>query len=321
MTVSELQEIYADNLYKVFDRERFRHLADHSSNIQNYSFINRLLIYIQNSSATNVNTDDYWQIRGRLVKNEAKPIYILDVVQNTRYIDCETGEEVGQSELTPFELKKAIDIGMISKEVDIVELKCGTIYDIADTEEIEAKQEQTKDSNIETRKFKLSALLNLSKSMGLVVEKSENNETSFEINTNTLRIGSDSIEDKVTIIVEALIRNLISSTTSTLDIFDSDLELVIWYACYSVLTYFGIETTISLENMSLSEDDDRQDSIVTLLEVTEQFIQEYIFKAEDKDNPSDGIRSISNEKAKRAATLLSILEANYQACGGSNVVK
>lgn len=313
MDLQDLQELYSDNLYKIFDRERFEQIANHSTDIQDYSFINRVLIYLQNPDSLNARSDEAWQIQGRIINQDAKPISILEAVQNVHYIDTETGEYIDKSELTPLELRKAIELGMITKEVDIIKLKSSNIYDINDTTEIEG---QSNSIGI-NRRFKLSSLLKLAESIGLNVEKSENGLTSFDRGANTLKIGSDSLEDKVIIIIEALIRNLIYSTHDTLDFVDSDLELVVWYTSYAVCTYYGIDTTLSLESTTLSESDEQQDLIVTLLEVAEQFMQEYIF-----NSPADGninITHISNNKAKRAALLLSILEANYQACGGDSV--
>lgn len=314
MELEQLQRLYSDNLAKIFTHSGFKKIADHSNNIQGYSFINRALIYFQNENASDVRSYEGWEASGKIVDANTNGISILGVIQDIHYIDTESDEEVILSELTPIELRKAIELGLVTKTIDIAGLKCEIVYDISDTKDINTQVLTCRQS----RSFKLSSLFKLAQSIDISVEKVDDSNTTYDKDLNTIKIGSDSIENKIKVIMYALIEKLIYSIVDASDLEKNDLELVLIYSYYSVCSYYGLESSMieyEIDNMNLNVDEDKQENVIAYMDVAEQFIQDYIINGNNQGTIIN-TSQISNDKAKRASMLLSILESNYQAKGG-----
>lgn len=312
MDIAHLQVLYANNIENIFKPDRFKELANHSNNIQGYSFLNRALIYIQNRYCTEVKSEASWQLDGHIVSDNAIPMGIITPILNTKYFDIESGKEIKATELNQGEFNKALMLGIINKEVSIEDIKCTLVYDVRDT--TYTGEEKSKMQ----RRIKLSTLLELLDSIGISVVRSDNEETSFDKCTNTLKIGSDGLHEKIRISVEALANNYIIQCKSSIDLGELGEKLIQEYMVYSVLTYFNINSTINFEYISELYNNiiemDTLSSFIDILDDIEHILNVNIFSAE---NPS-GYAVDEGHKtyiAHKAAILLNILEANYELNG------
>ena len=194
MDIEHLQSLYYNNIGNIFNADRFKELASHSSNIQGYSFINRVLLHIQNKYATDVKSAESWKISGRTVKSEAMPMGILAAIRDIRYLDAEGMSETDTSCLSHHEFNKALELGIIIRREEIIGIRANPVYDISDTQSLLA------DKNSKARKLKISAIFNIIKSFGICVVKTDNRDTTFDYDSNTLYINDYVVEDMMKVV-------------------------------------------------------------------------------------------------------------------------
>lgn len=314
MDIENLKTLYLNNINRIFIPENFKELASHSNDIQGYSFMNRVLLYIQNKYSTEVKSEPSWQLENRAVNDNAVPMGIITPVIETKYTDASTGRAIKISELNQSEFAKAIMLGIINKETTIVDIKCTLVYDIRDTfsntEQIRKKTD---------RKIKLSTLLELLSSIGIDVRKNDNNETTFDINTNTLKIGYDSLNSKIEKCIDTLAIKYIEQANESIEFSNLENKFIREYTVYAVCTYFGITSSINFNYIQelyeiYKSDINRLDIIIEVLDDIEHMLSSNIFNSDD---PS-GYAADEGHKtyiAHKAAILLSILEANYEVSG------
>jgi hypothetical protein len=113
-------EMYINDLANATDEKalsaEIRRYLTFFSKFHNYSFYNRMLIFIQNPNATRVASYKKWQEKNRQVKKGAKSIFILaPIITKTKDSDEEIGDELG--------FKK-----------DVSGFRAVPVFDIADTE-------------------------------------------------------------------------------------------------------------------------------------------------------------------------------------------
>lgn len=309
MNIENLQSLYVNNINRLFVQSNFMEIASHSNDIQGYSFINRFLIYIQNKYCTNVKSEMSWQLDNRVVNDGAIPMGIITPILHTKYIDVSSKKDINSNELSPEEFNKAIALGIIEKETSIIDIKCTLVYDIRDTQGI-----NNDTNNINTRKIKLSTILELLQSLGVNVVKKDINETTYDNSTNTIIIGEDELSNKVSVCIDTLTIKYIEQTKKGIDLSESEIKLIRDYAIYAVCTYFNIKSNIDFSYMQGLEYvymNDKLDKLIEALDNIEYILNTNIFNAED-----DLGYTIDEEHktyiAHKATILLNILEANYK---------
>lgn len=311
MTIEDLQTLYKYNINSIFTPSNFKNIASHSNNIQGYSFINRSLIYIQNRYCTDVKSEESWLIDGRTVKAEAIPMGVMVQSYKTKYIDTETKKEIRLTELTALEFNKGIALGIFEKQTIPQDIQCTYVYDIRDLNSLpEGNQEE---SNGLHRKIKLSSLLELVISLGISVSKEELDKSSFDIESNTLRLGQDNITDKV----ESVIYTVLVYCRDTLNIDslknEDYFKICKDYILYGVFTYFGIDTGIDIEfnyiDMINDLSTEEQTNVTELLDFAENMMNTCIISAESSEKLDETYKT---RIINKASILLSVLEANYE---------
>ena len=133
MNVEKLYDLYSNNVYSVINSHMLATISDRSYDIHGYNLINRILIYIQNKYTTSLRSESGWDIVGRQVKHRASPIWVIDNVIKTEYIDPDTDEVIENIGLTPKEIEEAVRFGTINKVKHIDGIKCIPVFNVKDT--------------------------------------------------------------------------------------------------------------------------------------------------------------------------------------------
>lgn len=301
MNIETLQNIYINNIDKIFTPDNFRIISDHRNNIACDSFTNRALVFIQNRYATDVREIEAWEILGRQVNDNAVPLGTIRSLINNNYFDKD-GKQVDTKELTPEEFRNAIRLGLITKSPIVNDVKCRVCYDIRDTHETFTVDKGSK------AKLKLSSLYNLLVDLGISVEKEYDTDTTFDKINMTVIIGDDDIGSKLETCIDALVIKVM--IICGIDIENNNIikEVCRVYTIYSLYTFFDMSTDDIQFDCINDLDKDDTDTVTELLDAIESLIQSNIIN--DGCNTLYGIRP---DKMARAAMLLSILESNYQA--------
>lgn len=308
MNIEELQNLYLNSLGIIFQPDVFKKIADHSSKLHGYSFSNRALILLQNPDVTEAKSRESWELDGLVVKNRRSGVYVVNPVIEVKYIDNETNQPINASELNQSEFSMALSLGVIRKEVNIVDFSTTELFTYDDID-------NKPDNRVENpRKLKLSTLYDLLKQYRLDVVKKQKSETSFNSEKNTIIIGSDSIQNKISVCVDALVECIINSIDKNeLSIEDKEVVISIakLYSNYSILTYFNMDSAEAvwskLNNCLYSLLSQDIDALVYILDNIESIISNYILFP---DTVVDENRK--HYIAKKAERLLNILESNYQ---------
>ena len=307
MDLEHLQDIYINNIDRIFTADEFENVARHSNDIQGYSFTNRMLIYMQNRYSTQVRSSNSWISNGYIVKTDATPLGIISPVIETKYFSTDTNEEIGIKELSTTEFAKAVRLGVVRKESNLKSLRCTLVYDVNDISKIDDT-----DDVVRRRKLKISSLYNLLISIGINVEKADIEKSTFKISENTIIIGNDDLINRIECCVSALVKFLVG--ISELDISDRVEILAKDYATHAILTYYGIDSHITFNYINElynneSKSENGIEKLIEILDRIENIINTHIFSNSDEpDYDEDHINHIMS----RAEILLSILESNYQ---------
>lgn len=196
MDAGQLYDLYTNSLQSILNPTMMATLSDRKTNINGYNLVNRLLIYIQNKYATALRSEVGWETIGRQVKDKGYPIYILENIVSTSYIDPDNGEEIEDLDLSPVELNQAIEVGAIRKEKAITGLKCLQVFNIKDTVVIDS--EIYRQYHRETlKKVKISTLLQLADKKYGVKSNKTFDDSYYDEESHTINIGNDGFDDKV----------------------------------------------------------------------------------------------------------------------------
>ena len=192
----------------------------------------------------------------------------------------------------------------------MIGIKAVQIYDIADT--ISASNNKPVEHQEDRRKLKLSTLVNILKSNGINVVKSNDCDTAFDSTRNAFIIGGDDLITKIRLGIEAWIT--VSLNNDNIQISESWHSMLVRYAIYSILTYFKIKSKESLDGIDSIYNEDSDDiwSFIELLDYVEDIINNQLLCI-DTDSGEYISSEHKNYIAKRAEMLLNILEANYNA--------
>ena len=311
MNIDSLQSLYINNIHNIFTAKNFAELASHSNEIQGYSFINRTLIFLQNRCCSDVRSEASWNTVQRIIKDGSIPIGVLTPIIKNSYTDAVSGEPISSKELSINEFNKAIELGVINKSSEIIDVKATLVYDIRDTEVMSS------DNKINTtRKIKMSTILNMLNSFGIVIAKIEDGETTFDKETNTLNFGNDDIANKVRVCMDALAIIYIEQMQENTDLSENEIRVIREYSKYSVITYFGLADSQDasfdyLDELNSKLDEDSINRLVGLLDGMEDILNQNVFGTDSSDNNAS--EEHKSYIARRAAILLNILEANYSA--------
>lgn len=317
MNVEKLYDLYNNNLGSILTSSMLSTISDRTYDIHGYNLINRLLIYIQNKYITSLKGEAAWNIVGRTVKDKASPIWVIENIVKTSYIDPETGGEIEDIGMNPREIEDAIKYGTIQRVKSVEGLKCLPVYNIKDTVIFDSDIYKEFVKN-EHKGIKLSTLFTITSSeFGFTYSKSDT-ESSYDNETNSVFIGSEDLYNKIKAISTGIMHQIgvydtIVDFVNEYDI-EEDRVIRIIELCKLVL----IESLVSfcdrshdvdssifsdMDNLELSNPSEIEcfmQILSTVYDIVEDLIQ--------KLNPDN--KNISESTLRKAAELLNILEAN-----------
>lgn len=317
MNVDKLYDLYNNNLGSILTSSMLSTISDRTYDIHGYNLVNRLLIYIQNKYTTSLKGETAWNIVGRTVKDKASPIWVIENIVKTTYVDPETGTDIEDIGMNPKEIEDAVKYGTIQRVKSIEGLKCLPVYNIKDTIIFDSDIYREFVKN-EHKGIKLSTLFSVTSSeFGFAYSKGDE-KSSYDPETNSVFIGSEYLYDKIAAISNGIMHQ-IGAYDIILDFvneygIEEDRVLRIVELCKLVLT----ESLVSFCDKS-HDVDSSAFSDMDNLEITDQseitcFMQilsavyDTIEDLVQKLNPDS--KNISESTLRKAAELLNILEAN-----------
>ena len=320
MTAEKLYEIYSMNLQSVITPEMLATVSDRTYGIHGYNFINRLLIYIQNKYITAVKGEAAWNTVGRSIADKASTIWVLENIKKVRYFDADTMEEITSTDLSLSELSGAIRIGAIIKTEEVDGLKCIPVYNIKDTFIYDAPlykqycrmcKQSLKFSNI---------LLSLARSYDIKMGRSKS-ESYYSPEKYTIYIAPDSLNSKISALANALfiqsgLKYDLESMPLVAD-FSRDEKETLIELC-RVMLRESLNSLMTLNQVEASSFADLEDIEINTQERASAFVQllystyELVEKLVTQIRPE--LSGMGEEKLRKAAELLDLLEANAMAC-------
>ena len=316
MNVEKLYDLYSNNVYSVINSHMLATISDRSYDIHGYNLINRILIYIQNKYTTSLRSESGWDIVGRQVKHRASPIWVIDNVIKTEYIDPDTDEVIENIGLTPKEIEEAVRFGTINKVKHIDGIKCIPVFNVKDT--------VVKDSDIykefvynERKQIKLSTILAVvNQEFGIDCVQGDE-ESSYDSESNIITIGKDELEDKVRVVATALFYQvgLHESAVDFMEEYNVEAEVLVRmmhiclsFICESIVSYccpgYEVEADVYKDIEELELNEVETEVFIQMLSTIYDIVEEVICLI----NPSN--HNISESTLRKAAELLNILEAN-----------
>lgn len=136
LTNEEMSKIVIDSIDNELSSEMYHKLLRRDNCLISFDVINRLLIQSKCSSAYDVKTESEWNIVGRELNKKATPINIVVPKYKYRYIDNLKGKALKKNDLSSNEIIKALEYGIITKDISIEDISIEKVYDIRDTHSI-----------------------------------------------------------------------------------------------------------------------------------------------------------------------------------------
>lgn len=123
------------NITGLVNTKDYRKVISRNNLLFGFDTLNKILIKLQNSDAFDVRTQIEWQIAGRELKQDANEIVIASPNKKIKYFDTRTGEElvISALDLTPDELKQAIENKLVEREITYAKPELNVVYDVRST--------------------------------------------------------------------------------------------------------------------------------------------------------------------------------------------
>lgn len=138
MSKVQIEQLIANidrDMQKLVNTKDYRKVISRNNLLFGFDTLNKILIKIQNIDAFDVRTQTEWQIAGREVKQGANEILIALPDKQVKYFDAITNKEIDISgtDLTPDELRQAIENKLIDRRLENKESKVIAVYDVRNT--------------------------------------------------------------------------------------------------------------------------------------------------------------------------------------------
>lgn len=294
--IEKLEELVLLNIENIFNNSLREYMKYNYENIN--TTMNRLLIFIQDKQATEVDTKENWIAKGRQVKHGALGIRIIIEKEKTKY----RTDNIDLMGITAEEINKAIEFGIIEQEV-IQDNVVGSVYDIRDTIIIDNETYEDYLSNIKRKTLKVSSLTEYIKIEGNLPNK----ETieSIERSLNGQDINNIDLEIKIIKMIDIIanteilkLKSLGVTDNSLLDIIDKHLVVTLRHL-YKI---DSSDVKIGLGDIKINIED--------MLNIVDYVNQ--VYNLIIKINYGEQLIDLSSQLdiEKRAERLLKVMEAN-----------
>lgn len=306
MNIHEIKDIFNKGLDIISNPNDYKNIIDMRNNLYRLDTINRVLVYVQNKDAFDIKSRAEWSIQCRDIMKRQKPIYLIMPKYKTEYIDCESGEELINSDLSIDELNKALEYGVVVKKETISNTYIEAFYDIRQTKSLNGNKYSINKPILSTKKV-LELLVNIT---NCSVEESELDY--YSNSENKLYISKQSYSNVVNT-VSKIIKDYYIKRLSDNNIIDTsefseyDNELLDSTIIYS------IKTLLCVNNDNNSFDIVRNTSkkrLLDILNINNIIIIDIAEQLDFNNTESNNDLIHNNLIIKKAEVLLNIMEAN-----------
>lgn len=271
MTQEEINKLYKNRISNIDGR--FINRMFMQIGLCGYSLFNRIIITEQlGSEISDVRTISEWELLGRRVENLDNKVYILESRTIKQYVDNANGKIVDYSELTPEEMKSALEYDMIHIESRESESKVVSAYRYKDTVEINDKYKEVSRLKFKDIVKAMQAIYNVDVMIG--------EENKYE--NNTLTFDADHPNTVIQFIVEFISERVDVKDTKLLE---SALNALV-----------GIRKNITSNEFDIKE-------LEKIFIITDEIMY--------KSGKVRRTERISDEQLRRVSKILGILESVY----------
>lgn len=298
MDISELYDIYNNSINGVIGPSLIVYLANKDRRMVGTSLLNHILIYIQNKHSSIVKSSDYWEAMGRSVSYKASPIWVIKSIDKIKYTDTENGAEIVKMELNPFEVDEALRMNIISREIETTGLSTYPVYKYEDTY---LDDDSSSVDEADYPLISLSELLKMLEStLGIRVVSKCNSD--FDSDNNCICLKDKIFSDKIEVIAKAITHNILGRGN------DANFDIIKAYIREALKHYLNNKYTVTERSINLDKIDWsnlNRDKFIDDFSLAYDFIDTIMSMSVKSKN-------ISEYTMRKAAALLSIMEANYQ---------
>lgn len=327
MDANSLKILLKNNVGMLFESENYSDYIKQTISVEGYDFMNRFLIFFQNRRATDVKGELAWSELGRAVIESNKPIWVIVPVYRSVYINIETEAELKNNELSLTEIIQALELGLIQRQKSIVDFESTMVYDIGDTRIINEAQAEEYETYSKKKNIKLSTLCDLCKQTCDMQIASNDGDTYYSSEYNTIYIGKDSGVNKASAIVKILVGCLIERLTNNYELYTGELDsmasenklvlddinrrFIEDSVMYAVYNYMGINVEYAFEYIKevyqeVVESERNMTELINKLNCIE-YLTDSILSKFNSGNIDSTSKILVMKKAER---LLDIIEAN-----------
>ena len=132
-TVEGLEHLLECNLDTLLYSDKYSTVLSRHNNLIGFDVLNRLIIACQNPKAVILKTAEEWEVEGRAIAKNAKPVYIFNPQYRIEYYDTMNGERLDKTDLTAEEKVIAIRLGMVAKDSILEDMSIVPVYELYDT--------------------------------------------------------------------------------------------------------------------------------------------------------------------------------------------
>ncbi|MBO5386563.1 MAG: hypothetical protein J6A59_00235 [Lachnospiraceae bacterium] len=309
MEVKDIADMLKKNLNNVLTPSGYKRILNKRNNLTRFDILNRILIDIQCKDAFELKTYDEWVIDGRIVRDKAKPIYILIPKYKTVYVEADTDKEIGDTDLNSNELLKAIEYGIIKRVDTFDNMYVEKVYDIRQTKSLNNTKYDVNKPVVNTR-----AILELLEDIvGCTMELCDDTYYSKSDNilyikkteySELVKLSSDIIADYY---IRNEIKNIIDEHVDSDDtLSEYDIELIKNSIKYGINTLFACDDYVSFDIINHTN----TTKIMYILNIVDSIMFNISARIKfTRLNNSVDIASNIN-LLKKAEAILDIMEAN-----------
>lgn len=328
MDESYLRILIENNIGMVFSSDNYTNYLKQGMYIHGYDFMNRFLIFFQNRKATDVKDEIAWAECGRKISESNNQILILIPVYSTKYIDKETGKELENSSsenLTPMEINKAVELGILERKKETIKAESTAVYDIDDTITFDEVLLKEYEEAIKVKSLKISMLCDMCKKLcKATISTTANGKTIYKTENNTLYISKENSTSNASAIIKILVTCMVNESIreynekaigndsiairDRLEIKEVHERLIIESILYTVYNNLGIKCNYTLDYVNqIYNEVEGSEVIIWIMDCIERIKDDIICSLTRKDNAKSESKILAIKKAEQ---LLSILEAN-----------
>lgn len=249
MNKAHIEHLLVDidkNITGLINTRDYRKVISRNNLLFGFDTLNKILIKLQNIDAFDVRTPVEWQIAGRELKQDAIEIVIASPNKKVKYFDTKTGEELATSnlDLTPDELKQAIENKLIDRRVTYVEPELNVVYDVRSTVSTDGSKYKLNRPKANTSNL----LTTFGKFMNMQVKL--DTKTQISSLNNTCYIKNEPFENMVVNVAKLItneimsnrLKDILKNHNIKLDINDENvIKLLSESLIYSVCSMFRVE--------------------------------------------------------------------------------